>query len=462
MADNTRNMNTGHINARHIIEEQLHTRVAGEYDVVVAGGGPAGVPAAVSAAKAGARVLLLESAGCLGGVWTAGILTFVFDIEKCGVGYEILERLKARKGYVETDWLHMVDFTYDVESMKLILEELCADNGIDVLLHTRVVAAEVAEDRRLTALITESKSGRQAFRAHAFVDCTGDGDLGAQAGNGFDMGSEDSGALQPATFMGTIVVPSHQAVGRFVSFYEGVPEHGPRTGAFKEYLHSIGIDTSYGAPTLFQVHGNLLAIMINHQYSMNATDAADVTAATIEARAEVNRVVDALSTADGPFRGCHLASTAEHIGIREGRRLHGRYRVTVDDLERGARFDDAVCRVRFNVDVHSTDPKNGKSNSKMGVELKPYDIPLRALVAKDIDGLLMAGRCISGDWLSFASYRVTGEAVSLGEAAGALAAVAARANTAPHEVPWNQVKPLIPERPDHWVTPENSRLSVHR
>lgn len=445
-----------------LIDEHLKTEVAGEYDVVVAGGGPAGVPAAVAAAKAGARVLLLETAGCLGGVWTAGILTFVFDIEKCGVGFEILERLKQRKGYVETDWLHMVDFTYDIESMKLVLEEMCTENGIDVLLHTRVVAAHVDENHRLRTIATESKSGRQAWRARAFIDCTGDGDLGAQAGNGFDMGSEEEGALQPATFMGTIVVPSHEAVGQFVSFYEGVPEHGPRTGAFKEYLASIGVDTSYGIPTLFQVHGNLLAIMINHQYQMDATNAADVTRATIAARAEVNRVVDAISAHDGPFHGCHLASTAEHIGIREGRRLHGRYRVTVDDLKRGARFEDAVCRVRFNVDVHSTDPKKDKGNSKMGVELKPYDIPIRALIAKDIDGLLMAGRCISGDWLAFASYRVTGEAVSLGEAAGALAAVAAQSGKMPHEVAWEEIKPLIPQRPDNWVTAEESKLAVHR
>ncbi|MFW5783499.1 MAG: FAD-dependent oxidoreductase, partial [Spirochaetota bacterium] len=141
-------------------------------------------------------------------------------------------------------------------------------------------------------------------------------------------------------------------------------------------------------------------------------------------------------------------------------RIHGRYRMTVDDLIAGARFDDAVCRVRFNVDIHATRRAvrdRSSQNSPRGVKIHPYDIPIRALIAKDVDGLMMAGRCISGDWFAHASYRVTGEAVSMGEAAGAAAAVSAEQKRLPHDVPWGDIQPRIPEIRDSWYDPVGGR-----
>ncbi len=431
------------------IQEHLRTPVASEYDVVVAGAGPGGVAAAVAAARAGAEVLLIEANGCLGGVWTAGILAYVFDMQP-GIGLEIIDRLEERDACVRTAREGelkegKLNFTYDIESMKLILDQMCQEAGLDVSLHTRVVAAIVDDDGRLRAVLSESKSGRQAWRARAFVDATGDGDLGALCGNGFDMGSEEDGALQPMTFMGLLVVRSAEAVADCTSFWRGINEHGPRLRNFLKHLHALDIEPSYGGATLFQVRDNLLAIMVNHEYGKDATDARDVTAATFSGRAEVNRIVDALSANPGPFEGCLLAASAEHIGVREGRRLHGRYRVMADDLLEGARFDDTVARVSFGVDIHSPDPEKGSGNTNLGLRSRPYDIPVRALIARDVDGLLMAGRCISGDWVAFSGYRVTGEAVSMGQAAGALAAVSATTNRLPHEVPWEEVQPHIPQ-----------------
>jgi hypothetical protein len=374
----------------------------------------------------------------------------VFDIEKTGIGQEIIGRLHTREGYVESAHTNMVNFTYDVEAMKLILEEMCQENGVDMLLHTRVVAADVDGDRRVRAVMTENKSGRQAWLAKAFIDATGDGDLGAWAGCSYDSGSEE-GQLQPMTMMASIVVRDHSELGRFISFYQGDAEHRARTNAFKAYLADLGVDPSYGVPTLFQIRGNLLALMINHEYGVLSFDARQVSDATIRARAEINRVVDALTESDGPFQGCLLASTAEYIGVREGRRIHGRHTVTVDDIQRGARFEDAVARVRFGVDVHAPTPaRKHDGNINKGVKIQPYDIPMRALIAKDVDGLLMAGRCISGDWLSHASYRVTGEAVSMGEAAGALAGISAETDRLPHQVPWEEVEPRVPKLPEYW------------
>ena len=424
------------------VHEILDTQVAGHYDVIVAGAGPAGVPAAIAAARNGAKVLIIECHGCLGGVWTAGQLTWVFDIQRTAIGEEIIQRLHQHDACVLAPGEDMENFTYDVETMKFILEQMCLEAGVDVLLHTRVAAAHL-EERRMQAILTESKSGRQAWVARQFIDCTGDGDLGALAGNAFDMGSEENGAMQPMTHMAMIAVNDIEKVKGHVSFYDGNYNHAPSQRAFQAILQSLGIDTSYGHPTLFQVKDNLLALMINHQYGVNSCDSAQVTKATIAARAEIFAVVKALSESDGPFRGVQLVSTAEYIGVREGRRLSGHYKVCIEDLMSGRRHDDAVARVRFNVDIHSTDPE--KDKGLQTVKVIPYDIPLRALVAKDIDGLLMAGRCISGDWKSFASYRVTGDAVSMGEAAGAVAALAAQRDVCALDLAWTDVAAVIPQ-----------------
>ncbi len=131
--------------------------------------------------------------------------------------------------------------------------------------------------------------------------------------------------------------------------------------------------------------------------------------------------------------------------MRDGRRIHGRYTVNRDDLATGARHDDAVTRATFGVDIHAHDKEANDKKAIIHADFKfhPYDIPLRALIAKDVDGLLMAGRCISGDFTAHASYRVTGNSVAMGEAAGATAAVAARTRRPPHEVAWSEVRAVM-------------------
>jgi FAD dependent oxidoreductase len=135
----------------------------------------------------------------------------------------------------------------------------------------------------------------------------------------------------------------------------------------------------------------------------------------------------------------------EQIGVRDGRHIKGRYIMTSEDLVKGAVQADAVVRATLPVDIHALSAADNKKSaySIAGVKTKPYDIPLRALIARDVDGLMMAGRCISGDFIAHASYRVTGNAVAMGEAAGATAAVAAKNKTAPHDVPWIEVQPVI-------------------
>ncbi len=163
------------------------------------------------------------------------------------------------------------------------------------------------------------------------------------------------------------------------------------------------------------------------------------------ARGEVHQIVRGLRKLGGPWDGVQIAATPEQIGIRDGRRIRGRYFMTGVDLVKGTTQDDAVVRATFPVDIHAISAEDHKKSpyGNAGLKMKPYDIPLRALIARDVDGLMMAGRCISGDFIAHASYRVTGNAVAMGEAAGATAAVAVKNKVAPHNVPWSEVQPVI-------------------
>jgi hypothetical protein len=206
---------------------------------------------------------------------------------------------------------------------------------------------------------------------------------------------------------------------------------------FLAELRGAGIDPSYGGPSIFEIRDGLYAMMANHQYNVSSINADDVSKATIEARREVHAIVGALKKKGGVWKELHLNCTSEQIGTREGRRIMGRYYMTGEDLRTGATFEDNICDVTFPIDVHATDPTKTKAIESKPFRSKDYQIPLRALMARDVDGLLVAGRCISGDFIAHSSYRVTGNAVAMGEAAGVTAAVAVEEKTLPHEVPFD-------------------------
>jgi hypothetical protein len=416
-------------------EPERDIPVVEETDVVVCGAGPAGVCAAIAAARTGARTRLIELHGCLGGVWTAGALSWIIDsADKPGIMAEITGELE-RRGARATRGPGGKNYAYDVEAMKLLLEEMCVEAGVDVRLHTRVVAAARDGDNRLSVVITESKSGREAWAAKVFVDATGDGDLGALAGCGFDMGSPETGAVQPMSLMAWITGVQFDEIESFV----GGSMSEPKQRLFAEMARA-GVSPSYAGPTIFRVRDDLFAMMANHQYGANANDAEAITKATIEARAEVHKLVRALRSLGGIWKGLQIVATGAQIGVREGRRIHGHYEVSAEDLRDGVQHADAICHVRFGIDVHSTNPDKTKGIEAKPHKSQPYDIPLRALIARDVAGLLLAGRCISGDFIAHSSYRVTGNAAVMGQAAGVCGALAATKGCLPQDVPFVEVK----------------------
>lgn len=410
------------------------------FDVVVCGGGPAGIAAALSAARCGARTCLIEAHGCLGGIWTSGLLSYVLDGgNKGGILRELFERmeqLQARNNGV----------IFDVETMKLVLETLCEQAGICIRLHTRVVAAHRDAEGRLAAIVTESKSGREAWPAKVFIDTTGDGDVAAQAGCAYSYGEESNGAAQPMSLNALVTAGPPEQYAALTS------ETQARGIRLLTEAQRAGFRLSYERSSMWHIRDGLYILMANHQYGVSGLSADDLTRATIAARRETHQLVEALRSLGGIWRELRLVATAGQIGVREGRRIKGRYTVSVEDIVQGRRHEDGICRVRFNLDVHSPHPDEQKGMARYNAKFhdyraksQPYDIPLRALIARDVDGLLLAGRCISGDFLAHSSYRVTGNAAAMGQAAGALAAAAVQLDVLPHRVPWPEVRQRLEE-----------------
>ncbi|EIQ00272.1 Pyridine nucleotide-disulfide oxidoreductase [Opitutaceae bacterium TAV1] len=418
------------------ISEHLNTPLAGHCDVFVCGGGPAGIAAAVSAAREGARVTLVEAHGCLGGVWTSGCLSWLIDHEnKTGLMAEIKERLMRIGGMATSS-------AYDCECMKLVLDEMAAEAGVRVLLHSHVVAARVdshigmraGAQGRLTHAIVESRSGRQAWSANVFIDASGDGDLAARAGCRFEIGHPETGETQPMSLMALVTGVNAGAIGEYHDTRDPRKQEAAKH-ALRAHLEAHGHSPSYASPTLFHIRNDLFALMATHQYGRSALDAGDLTQATIGARAELHAIIAALRHSGGAWAGVQLVATAAQIGVREARRIRGLYTVSAADIAGGRRHDDAICDVTFCVDIHSTSPAKGKSYHNGNIQVRPYQIPLRAAIAADVDGLMLAGRCISGDFFAHASYRVTGNAVQMGESVGRAAALASSLNLLPHKIP---------------------------
>lgn len=403
-----------------------------EYDVIICGGGPAGIAAAIAASRAGAKTLLIEKNPFAGGTWTAGSMCIVIDhVNKKGIMSEIRKRLETRWAW--EPW-HGGSFgLFTVEEMKRLLDEMLMEANVTLRYHTFLFSVRT-EGRLIRSISTVSKSGVEEWQAQIFIDATGDGDLGALAGCGFDKGREQDGKMQPGTMFGLV---------------GGWHEPLPKPAHIIKILDSAGYPLSYRGLTLFAQpyqHG-IAFLMASHIYGLDSTSADSLTWGEIEGRRQVYNAVECLRKHGGKeFADIFVISTGPFVSVREGRRIHGLYTLTAEDARRGQIFDDGVCEVTFNFDVHDVTPEEGKHLWHEIVP--PYQIPYRSLVAKDVDNLLLAGRCISGDFIAHSSYRVTGNAVTLGQVAGLASAIACQECITPAQVDPKKVSQLANRNTD--------------
>lgn len=382
-------------------------------DVLVIGGGVGGTMAAIAAARKGVRVTLVEGGGCLGGTWTAALVGMTLDgADKEGLLHEFLT-------IVEHERQQGTATVFEIQ--KYVLEKLCKESGVEMLFHSQICGVQT-EERQITEAKVITKSGMIDFHAKIVIDATGDGDVAAMAGCSFVYGRASDGKAQPMSMI-ALVSGLDERAQEFISFPDQ-PFWDARN-RLREVFDSVGAPYSIGCPSIQPLCGDIYILSANQEYGKCGFNVDELTGATIHARSEIYRLVSALRKgAPDVFGSLFLVNTPECIGVREGRRIRGRYTVTLDDMIAGRRHEDAVCLVRYWVDIHSLENDGGKGFTDEGIKMQPYDIPFRALLPKDIDNLVLAGRCISGDFYAHASYRVAGDMAPVGEAAGVMAAKA--------------------------------------
>jgi hypothetical protein len=408
-----------------VIEGPRSTRVVADVDVLVVGGGPAGVAAARAAARRGARPLCGGRHGMLGGVWTAGLLNPLFDTP--GKGWlisDLIGRLEKAHAWQAWKWTH----TFDVETMKLVLEQMMQEARAQWWYYSYVVDS-IVENGRIRGVVVESKSGREAILAKVVIDASGDGDVAARAGASYELGREGDGLCQPLTLMfevdGVTAFPVQQNAGElYDALLASQKVHGGPALPFGRaknvpwIIHNARRDTA--------------SVQATHVYRVNALDTRELTGATVEARRQAHELTRLLRGVPGLER-IRLVQTAPAIGVREARRIHGHYRLTVDDISTGRFFEDDVTFGNFPLDVHEVNPDEAARSGRIHAT-RPFGIPYRAMLPRDVEGLLVAGRCISGSHEAHASYRVTGTCMGMGQAAGLAAAICAAENKMPHQL----------------------------
>ncbi len=398
-------------------------------DVLVAGGGPAGLAAALAAAEEGARVLLVEQTNCLGGAATSMLVPCFCPFTTGGkpatggIGLSILQDMKARMGD-DSDRLNWVPI--DPEVLKVLCDERAAQAGVEVLLQTFLADVISAEGRVQSAIIA-NKSGLQAVPARVFVDGTGDGDLSVRAGAQYQQGDAED------VVMGCTLcfILTNVSRARFTQYLKDSGDGGqiPQAIARAKSAGDLDIIEPCTAALVWP-YEHTAGLNFGHVYPPDPANPEHLTAATVEGRALVQTLVNFMRQYVPGFEHAHLAATAPLLGIRETRRIVGDYVVTLDDYLACRSFDDDVARNAYFIDIHpgrtTTATREGGTVHE-GHRLAPgesHGIPYRALTPRGLSNVLVAGRCLSTDRVVQGSIRVMPPAFATGEAAGVAAALA--------------------------------------
>ena len=446
-------------NGNECINETIQTPIIRNTDIVVAGGGFAGITAAVSAARSGSKVILLEKYGCLGGLASLGMVNYVTPYKDWyehivgGIGYEIVEKLKilgAKEAEYdvteEHPWLSdklnwktdlfgevvgkkRYGVQFDSEKLKIVADELLLNENVEIFYHAAVVAATTKEGH-VETIIAETKGGRIAINAKAFIDCTGEGDLAAVAGAEFLKGRAKDGKLLPVTTMIRIrgvdvkQAMAYQKVCRDQYGYADILIKARAEG-------KIDIPHTYilVRPT---VYGDGLEINGTRVTDIDGTNIYDITKAEIVIRKQAEALESFFREYVPGCKNAYTAEIAPMLGIRETRRILGEYVIQDEDLPNASKFYDSVGRGTIHVDIHN--PEGG------GYDIRPvkagdwYEIPYRSLIAKGFTNLFMAGRCVSSTSIAQSGLRLYLNVFVSGQGAGTAASLCVRGGVAARDL----------------------------
>lgn len=424
----------------------IASQAAHEFDVLVIGGGNAGCAAALAAARHGAKTLLVERYGFLGGTATAAMvgpwMTFHSGSKRIvgGIAQEIVERLQRKGGspghlHDSSDYVPTIT-PFDPEIHKALLFEMMNEAGVQLLLHAYFLRA-IEGESGVEGAVFATVAGEREYRAVNTIDATADAYVAASAGVATQQGDE-RGRVQPASLMFRL---SHVDLSKTATYVRMHPDQ-MRTSLKAHERLAPAMTAVAGLYDLWKnalEHGEvkvpreLVSFFITpypDEVSVNMTRVTnidplnpdDLTRAEIEAREQVMELVEFFRKRVPGFENARLAATGTQIGIRESRRIVGEYTLTRDDVLQGRQFEDAVARSAYPIDIHN--PSGSGTATQRLPEGESYQIPYRCMVPAYVDRLLVAGRCISTTHEALASTRLTPTVMTLGQAAGTAAALA--------------------------------------
>lgn len=424
--------------APSLTEPSRQTPIWGEFEVVVVGGGPAGIAAAASAARAGRQTLLIESYGFLGGMGTAaGVTNFCGlhanvhgNIQRVvhGVADDLLDRMERLGGLKEPHALFggkIAAQAYDNAAFKVAADDLVLSSGAQLLFHTRVVGLVMDDPSTIHAVLIETRSGRYAVLANTFIDCTGDGDLAAQAGAPFEKGTDGHDMMYPSTMFRVSGVDATR-VGSDYSVFDRLMTEAEAAG--RRFPRKTPIIRPQKNPSEWRA--NVTQLSNPDGSPVDATDARQLSAAEVQGRRQIVDFFQFLRESAPGFENAYLLEIAPQVGVRETRRIVGEYQLTEDDVLGCASFDDSIGVNGWMVEEHVAG----------NIRFKWQDIPrcrgfnhlpYRMLLPRGVDNLLVAGRCASMTHGGQSAARVSGACFVMGQAAGTAAALAIDAHCAP-------------------------------
>lgn len=432
-----------------IIEKERQTEIYDTVDILVAGGGTAGAVAAIAAARSGAKVLIVEQFGSLGGSATMGVVTPLMNTGIEGnpmcssISDEINDRL-IQVGHAAEDKGNNKGH-FDPMMLKFILEEIAVNAGVKILYYS-YISDVIKENDTIKGVIIENKRGRAAIMAERVIDCTGDGDVAKIAGVPFDSGNPDTGKNQP---MSVRYVVSGINLDKFIDFMNKLCEnknkfhyrieypiiHGavvwgknwPLEPLFKEACEAGEITYEDGAYwQFFGIPGRKESLAFNCPEifeGIDGTNPEDLTNAQIIAKKAMIRQMKFYKKHLPGFEDAYISETATQVGVRESRRIKGIYTLQNIDILKRKKFTDHIVKSNYPIDVHGYKLHNSSDEMITEDNIPYYEIPYRCLVPVGVKGLLVAGRCISAEFIAQSSLRIQPTVRAIGEAAGIAAAM---------------------------------------